>query len=253
MTTRSRRSFIKRSLAGVAAAGLASSAPAAGAQTAASSGRVAGANRRVRRGLVGCGGRGRGALRDMLRNGAQLVALCDVDDAQAAKAKEFASREFSQTPDLVTRDFRRVLERPDIDAVVVATPDHWHALVTTLACEAGKDVYVEKPLSLSIGEGRVMVDVARRTNRVVQMGTQQRSAPHFADAVEYVRSGKLGKIRLVKAWAYLDWKGKTPEVPDSDPPPSVDYDMWLGPAKKRPFNRNRFISLFVGTGSTREG
>ena len=240
MTTRSRRSFIKRSLAGVAGAGLASSSPAASAQTAASSGRVAGANRRVRIGLVGCGGMGTGDLRDMLRNGAQLVALCDVDDAQTAKAKEFASREFSQTPDLMTRDFRRVLERSDIDAVLVATPDHWHALVTVMACQAGKDVYVEKPLSLSIGEGRVMVDVARRTNRVVQMGTQQRSAPHFTDAVDYVRSGKLGKIRLVKTWAYQDWMGNIPRVPDSDPPAGVDYDLWLGPAPKRPFNKNRF-------------
>ena len=240
MTTRSRRSFIKRSLAGVAGAGLASTSPAAGAQTAASSGRVAGANRRVRIGLVGCGGMGTADLRDMLRSGAQLIALCDVDDAQAAKAKEFAGREFSQTPDLVTRDFRRVLERSDIDAVVVATPDHWHALVTVMACEAGKDVYVEKPLSLSIGEGRVMVDVARRTNRVVQMGTQQRSAPHFTDAVEYVRSGKLGKIRLVKTWAYQDWMGNIPRVPDGEPPAGVDYDLWLGPAPKRPFNKNRF-------------
>jgi predicted dehydrogenase len=240
MTTRSRRSFIKRSLAGVAGAGLASSSPAAAMQSAASSGRVAGANRRVRIGLVGCGGMGTADLRDMLRNGAQLVALCDVDDAQAAKAKDFASREFSQTPDLVTRDFRRVIERPDIDAVVVATPDHWHALVTVMACEAGKDVYVEKPLSLSIGEGRVMVDVARRTNRVVQMGTQQRSAPHFSDAVDYVRSGKLGKIRVVKTWAYQDWMGNIPRVPDSDPPAGVDYDQWLGPAPKRPFNKNRF-------------
>jgi predicted dehydrogenase len=194
----------------------------------------------VRIGLVGCGGMGTADLRDMLRNGAQLIALCDVDDAQTAKAKEFASREFSQTPDLVTRDFRRLLERSDIDAVVVATPDHWHALVTLMACEAGKDVYVEKPLSLSIGEGRVMVDVARRTNRVVQMGTQQRSAPHFADAVDYVRSGKLGKIRLVKTWAYQDWMGNIPRVPDSDPPAGVDYDQWLGPAPRRPFNKNRF-------------
>jgi predicted dehydrogenase len=240
MTTRSRRSFIKGSLAGVAGAGLASSSAAAGTQAAASNGRVAGANRRVRIGLVGCGGMGTADLRDMLRNGVQLIALCDVDDAQAAKAKEFASREFSQTPDLVTRDFRRVLERSDIDAVVVATPDHWHALVTVMACEAGKDVYVEKPLSLSIGEGRVMVDVARRTNRVVQMGTQQRSAPHFTDAVDYVRSGKLGTIRLVKTWAYQDWMGNIPRVPDSDPPAGVDYDQWLGPAPKRPFNKNRF-------------
>ena len=240
MTTRSRRSFLKRSLAGVAGAGLATSTPSAGAQSAASSGRVAGANRRVRIGLVGCGGMGTADLRDMLRNGAQLIALCDVDDAQTAKAKEFASREFSQTPDLVTRDFRRVLERSDIDAIVVATPDHWHALVTVMACEAGKDVYVEKPLSLSIGEGRVMVDVARRTNRVVQMGTQQRSAPHFTDAVDYVRGGKLGTIRLVKTWAYQDWMGNIPRVPDGDPPAGVDYDLWLGPAPKRPFNKNRF-------------
>jgi predicted dehydrogenase len=109
-----------------------------------------------------------------------------------------------------------------------------------MACEAGKDVYVEKPLSLSIGEGRVMVDVARRTNRVVQMGTQQRSAPHFTDAVDYVRSGKLGTIRLVKTWAYQDWMGNIPRVPDSDPPAGVDYDFWLGPAPKRPFNKNRF-------------
>jgi predicted dehydrogenase len=240
MSSRSRRSFIKRSLAGVAGAGLVSSSPAAGAQSAASSGQVAGSNRRVRIGLVGCGGMGTADLRDMLRNGAQLVALCDVDDAQAATAKDFASREFSQTPDLVTRDFRRVLDRTDIDAVVVATPDHWHALVTVAACNAGKDVYVEKPLSLSIGEGRVMVDVARRKNRVVQMGTQQRSAPHFTDAVEYVKSGKLGKIRVVKTWAYQDWMGNIPRVPDSDPPAGVDYDLWLGPAPKRPFNKNRF-------------
>jgi predicted dehydrogenase len=240
MTRRSRRGFLKGSLVGIAGASLASHASLARAQSAASGDRVSGANRRVRIGVVGCGGMGTADLRDMLRNGCQLVALCDVDDAQAAKAREFANREFSQTPDLVTRDFRRVLERSDIDAIVVATPDHWHALVTIAACEAGKDVYVEKPLSLSIGEGRVMVDVARRANRVVQMGTQQRSAPHYNDAVEYVRSGKLGKIRLVKTWAYQDWMGNIPRVPDSDPPPGVDYDFWLGPAPKRPFNKNRF-------------
>jgi predicted dehydrogenase len=93
---------------------------------------------------------------------------------------------------------------------------------------------------LTIAEGRVMVDVARRTNRVVQMGTQQRSATHYAEAVDYVKSGKLGKIRLVKTWAYQDWMGNIPVVPDSEPPASVDYDFWLGPAPKRPFNKNRF-------------
>jgi predicted dehydrogenase len=221
---------------GAAAAGLASNA----VTTAASQDRVAGANKRVRVALVGCGGMGQSNLRAALRLGAQAVALCDVDDEQVAKTKAWVAKDFSQTPELETRDFRKVLERKDVDAVLIGTPDHWHALPTIMACEAGKDVYVEKPLSLTIAEGRAMVDVARRTNRVVQMGTQQRSAPHFAEAVEYVKSGALGKIRLVKCWAYQDWMGNIPPVPDAEPPSTVDYDMWLGPAPKRPFNRNRF-------------
>ena len=168
------------------------------------------------------------------------MALCDVDDTQSARVKELVGRDFSQTPELVTRDLRRVLDRRDIDAVIVATPDHWHALATVMACEAGKDVYVEKLLSLTIGEGRVMVDVARKHNRVVQMGTQQRSAPHYADAVDYVKSGALGTIRLVKTWAYQDWMGNIPVKPDGPPPSTVNYDLWLGPAPLRPFNPNRF-------------
>jgi len=233
MTARSRRSFLKTTAGALSVAGVT-------ARTARSQDNVAGANRRVRVGLIGCGGMGTGDLRDMLRSGAQCVALCDVDDAQSAKIRELVGRDFSQAPDLVTRDFRRVLDRADIDAVIVATPDHWHALPTVMACEAGKDVYVEKPLSLTIGEGRVMVDVARRQKRVVQMGTQQRSAQHYADAVEYVKSGNLGTIRVVKAWAYQDWMGNVPKEPDSEPPSTVDYDLWLGPAPKRPFNKNRF-------------
>jgi predicted dehydrogenase len=240
MTSRSRRRFLKTSLAGAAGAGFASPGRALGSSTAASQNKVAGANDRVRVALIGCGGMGTANLRDFLKLGTQVVALCDVDDAQSAKARAFVAKDFNQTPALVTRDFRQVLERKDIDAVIVGTPDHWHALPTVMACEAGKDVYVEKPLSLTIGEGRVMVDVARRTKRVVQMGTQQRSAQHYADAVAYVRSGQLGKIRLVKTWAYQDWMGNIPVVPDSDPPAGVDYDMWLGPAPKRPFNKNRF-------------
>jgi predicted dehydrogenase len=239
MTGRSRRSFLKTTV-GAISVGATIIPKRASARTARSQDRVAGANRRVRVGLIGCGGMGTGDLRDMLRSGAQCVALCDVDDAQSAKVRDLVGRDFSQTTDLVTRDFRHVLDRADLDAVIVATPDHWHALPTVMACEAGKDVYVEKPLSLTIGEGRVMVDVARRQKRVVQMGTQQRSAQHYADAVEYVKSGKLGTIRVVKAWAYQDWMGNVPKVPDSDPPSTVDYDLWLGPAPKRPFNKNRF-------------
>ena len=238
MPRRSRRDFLKTSVTGVAGTGLLASAAApASAQ---SQDRVAGANRRIRVGLIGCGGMGTTDLRDFLKLGAQAVALCDVDDEQTAKAKAAVAKDFNQTPELVTRDFRQVLDRKDIDAVIVGTPDHWHALPTIMACESGKDVYVEKPLSLTIGEGRVMVDVARRTNRVVQMGTQQRSAPHYADAVAYVKTGALGKIRLVKTWAYQDWMGNIPVEPDGDPPAGVDYDMWLGPAPKRPFNKNRF-------------
>ena len=239
MTTRTRRRFIRDGAAAAAGTAL---APAVLNRTvsAASQDRVAGANRRVRVGLVGCGGMGSGDLRAMLRLGAQCVALCDVDDAQSAAVRDRIGKDLNQTPDLVTRDFRRVLERQDIDAVIVATPDHWHALPTVMACQAGKDVYVEKPLALTIGEGRVMVNAARKHGRVVQMGTQQRSATHFRDAVEYVKGGALGKIRLVKTWAYQDWMGNIPVVPDSAPPAGVDYDMWLGPAPKRPFNKNRF-------------
>src|SRR5262249_61221804 len=112
---------------------------------------------------------------------------------------------------------------------ISGTPDHWHARPTVMACQAGKDVYVEKPLALTIGEGRVMVNVARRYDRVVQMGTQQRSSNHFRDAIEYVKSGALGKIRVVKAWAYQDWMGNIPPRPGSPPPGTGDYGMWLGP------------------------
>jgi predicted dehydrogenase len=210
MSRRTRRSFMQNTVAGLAGAASVAVPRSISAQ---SQSRVNGANRRVRVALIGCGGMGTNDLRQSLRLGAQVVALCDVDDAQSAKAKEQVGRDFSQTPDLLTRDFRRVLDRSDVDAVIVGTPDHWHALTTVMACQAGKDVYVEKPLSLSIGEGRVMVDVARKHNRVVQMGTQQRSAPHYAEAVDYVKSGALGTIRLVKTWAYQDWMGIFPCSP----------------------------------------
>ena len=193
----------------------------------------------VRLGVIGCGGMGRSNLRDFVKvPGVQCVALCDVDDAQVAKtqAEVLDVDTVRQKPESITRDFRKVLDRKDIDAVIVATPDHWHALPTILACHAGKDVYVEKPLSVSIGEGRAMVNAARKHNRVVQMGTQQRSATHYGDAVDYVKSGKLGRIRVVRTWAYLDWKGETPVVADGLPPQGVDYDLWLGPAPARPFN-----------------
>jgi predicted dehydrogenase len=231
MKRASRREFMKQSAGlGAVAAGLSTNPPSA-----------SGANDRIRVGLIGCGGMGQSDLRDFLKvDGIQCVALCDVDDSQCAETRAWVTRQNGQNPELITRDFRQVLDRKDIDAVIVATPDHWHALPTIMACQAGKDVYVEKPLALSIGEGRAMVKAARKYNRIVQMGTQQRSAPHYSEAVEYVKSGKLGKIRLVRAWAYQGWMGNIAAVPDNEPPQGVDYDMWLGPAPKRPFNKNRF-------------
>ena len=234
-----RRTFLKHAAAGVAGGAIAASGRA-GAQSAASQDRVAGANGRIRVALIGCGGQGTSDLRNALRLGAQCVALCDVDDEQVGKAAERIDKDFNQVPDRAGRDFRRVLDRNDVDAVIVGTPDHWHALPTIMACQAGKDVYVEKPLALTIGEGRVMVNAARRHDRVVQMGTQQRSSTHFQNAVEFLKTGALGKIRVVKAWAYQDWMGNIARVPDAEPPAGVDYDMWLGPAPKRPFNKNRF-------------
>src|SRR5260221_5791346 len=232
----SRRKFLRDSLGATGAALAGASASAASAA------RVEGANARIRIGLIGCGGMGRSDLRDFVKvKNLECVALCDVDDAQVAKAQTeiLDAESVRQKAELTTRDFRRVLDRQDIDAVIVATPDHWHALPTILACQAGKDVYVEKPLSVCIAEGRAMVGAARKNGRVVQMGTHQRSATHYTDAVEYVKSGKLGRIRLVRNWAYLDWKGETPVVADGPAPEGVDYDMWLGPAAARPFNKNR--------------
>ena len=241
MKTTNRRKFLKESIAaGSAAAGLSLLNPTP-TQAQNATGNILGANDRIRVALIGCGGQGSGDLRTMLRiKNIECVALCDVDDAQTAKTLKAVGDQYSQQPALVTRDFRKVLEQKDLDAVIIGTPDHWHALPTVMACQAGKDVYVEKPLSISIGEGRVMVDAARKYNRVVQMGTQQRSAAHYRDAIDYVKSGKLGKIRLVRAWAYQNWMGDVPVIPDSEPPSSVDYDFWLGPAPKRPFNKNRF-------------
>ena len=204
MKKQNRRGFLTRSAALTGGAALAAGRSA----SALSSARTAGANDRIRLGVIGCGGRGRGDLRRFLEiDGIQCAAICDVDHSQMDRTQSEILDPAGQKAEFRTRDFRRLLDRQDLDAVLIATPDHWHAIPTVMACESGKDVYVEKPLSLTIGEGRVMVDAARKHGRVVQMGTQQRSAPHYTEAVDYVKSGKLGKIRLVRAWAYLDWKG----------------------------------------------
>jgi len=228
----SRRDFNKT--AAMAAAGLALSA-GAGVRS------VLGANERVGIGLIGAGGMGQADLRDFLRT--EQVDCVAIADPYQPHLDEAATMTFGKAK--TYKDFRRVLEHKDIDAVIVATPDHWHAIPMIAACEAGKDVYQEKPLSHTLFEGRKMVEAAKTHNRVVQVGTQQRSGEHFQKAVELVRSGKLGKVTLAETWMYGN---QYPEgignPPDSDPPPWFDWDWWLGPAPKRPYNLNRGIYNF---------
>jgi predicted dehydrogenase len=209
--------------------------------TAASAARILGANDRVRIGLIGCGGRGRYVSR-MMREApnTMFAAVCDVHQASAEAAREWAGpRAAAYT------DFRKLLSSNDIDAVLVATPDHWHAPVTVLACEAGKDVYVEKPISHNVAEGRSMVNAARQYKRIVFSGTQQRSASHFPEIARIIQSGELGGVHLVRVWNYSnmlpDGIGR---APDSDPPTGLDWDMYLGPAPKVPYNQKRFKSTF---------
>ncbi len=170
--------------------------------------------------------------------GANVAVVCDVDESVLPAAVKTVEQAQGTTP-RTERDFRRLLDNPDIDAVVIATPDHWHAVMTILACQAGKDVYVETPVSHTVQEGERMLAAARRDDRVVQSGLQQRSGSHFQSAIDYVRSGKLGRVRLAKAWT-AHMRKSIGHKADCITPQGVDYDLWLGPAEKRSFNPNRF-------------
>src|SRR5215831_18616294 len=206
-----------------------------------SAGKVLGARDRVNVALIGCGGRGQSDA-ELLSHMAEvkIVAVCDVYQPNAAAAQARAGAGCGSYS-----DFRKLLERKDIDAVLVATPDHWHAAVTVLACQGGKDVYVEKPLAHNIREGRKMVEAARRYNRVVQTGTQQRSAPHIQQAAEIVRSGQIGPVHFVRAWNYLNMSPDgIGQAADSTPPAGLDWDFYLGPAPAVPFNRNGFLASY---------
>ena len=195
---------------------------------------------RVRVGVIGCNGMGNADIRSMLKVAeVECAALCDVDES-VLETRADEIEELTGTRPATVADFRRLLDDPDIDAVIIGTPDHWHCLMMVMACQAGKDVYVEKPLANSIGECGLMVAAAERYGTVVQVGQWQRSGGHWTEAAEHVQSGAIGRIRLVKAWAYQGWMKAIPVRPDEDPPGGVDYDMWLGPAPARPFNPNRF-------------
>jgi predicted dehydrogenase len=194
----------------------------------------------VRIGVVGVNGMGFTDLQSILKiPEVECGALCDVDASVLNRRADEVERATSRKPTLYS-DFRNLLEDPDIDAVIIGTPDHWHCLMMVMACEVGKDVYVEKPLANTIGECDLMVAAAERYDTVVQAGQWQRSGSHWSDAAAYAQSGEIGRIRLVKAWAYQGWMGAIQTLPDEPVPEGVDYDMWLGPAPARPFNPNRF-------------
>ena len=202
------------------------------------------ANEKVVVGLVGCLGMGFNNLKTFLAQpNVECGALCDVDrnvlEERAAEVEKIQGKK-----PVLYDDYRKLLENKDIDVVINATPDHWHALIAIHAMEAGKDLYTEKPLANSIEECNLMVKAQKRYNRVVQVGQWQRSDPHWKAAVNYLHEGKIGRIRSVRSWSYVGWKGSIPVVPDSEVPAGVDYDFWLGPAPKRPFNKNRFHFTF---------
>lgn len=240
-----RRRFVERSLASVGAAGAARAAAVPLGALAAARSSILGANDRIRFALIGCGGQG---YRDLVTffkasKNIECPLICDVDDGQFKRIIDALAEHGGKAPETV-KDWRQVVDRKDIDAILLATPDHWHPLPLIEAVRRGKDLYCEKPLANSIGEGKRMLDFARKYDRVVQVGTQWRASKHFGEAVEFVQSGQLGKIRLVRCWAALAWFPSIGKVEDSPAPPGVDYDMWLGPAPKRPFNRARFHFTF---------
>jgi predicted dehydrogenase len=196
-------------------------------------------NERIRVAVMGVHGRGRDLMRGFARlTDAEVVYLIDPDENVVPRAlKELAP--IQKTQPKVEKDVRRVLDDPTVTALAVAAPDHWHALATVWACQAGKHVYCEKPVSHDLIEGRRMVEAARKYKRVVQVGTQRRSAAHFQNAAEFIRSGKLGKVPMAKTWI----GGARPSIghkADAPVPAGVDYDLWTGPAPLRPFNPNRF-------------
>lgn len=225
----------------------ASAAAAAGLSTIASSPLLAATGRKhvpasdtLNIALIGCKNMGFGDLQNAIKQpGVTCTALCDVDsnvlDQRAAdvlKLQGKAPKKYA--------DYRELLEDKDVDAVIIGTPDHWHCLPFVAACQAGKDIYVEKPLANSIAECDIMVQAARKYNRVVQVGMQQRSGPLFKKAVDIIQNGGIGQLRKVNVWGNFNYGIGDVKAPDSEVPAGIDYNTWLGPAPLKPFNKTRF-------------
>ena len=211
--------------------------------TATQASRVYGANDRVRIGLIGTANRGGQLMTAFLTHAdMEIVALSDVRKSHMEKANERLGGKAA-----MYGDFRKLLEQKDIDAVLVATPDHWHAIMTIDACNAGKDVYCEKPTSATVFEGRRMVEAARRNQRVVTVGLHRRSSPHYAQMAELVQAGKIGKVTAMRMYhrsnMYPNGIGKAPV---SEPPADLDWNLWLGPRPERPIRRTSSRTSFAG-------
>ena len=198
--------------------------------------RMLGANDRVVAGVLGYGEMGTENMESFMKHpGVEIGAVCDVYQPRLEKGIQDAGGKAK-----AYHDFRQLLDDKDIDVVIIATPDNWHALQMVMACQAGKDVYVEKPISTTLAEAKLMVEAAGKYNRITQVGTWQRSGLHFQKAVELVQDGIIGPVRFVRTWNYRNFMPDGfGNPPDSDPLTGLDWDMWLGPAPQRPFNRNR--------------
>ena len=228
----SRRAFLEQLGAGLAA-------PYVLTRGALGAGAKAPASDRIVTGHIGVGGMGGGHVGWFLgQRDCRIDAICDVDAQRAASKLKRVHKHYKNTLAKSYGDFRKVLDRKDIDVISCATPDHWHALVTCTAFQAGKDVYSEKPLAHNYAEAKAMLDLGKRYGRVFQLGTQIHAGDNYHRVVELVRSGELGKIHTVRVWK-SGGTGVFPKTPDQKPPKHLDYDMWLGPAPYRPYNSKR--------------
>jgi len=212
-------------------------AAAASAAVSANSSLAAGEAERLVVGVVGCGGMGMNHLRLLAaRKDVHVACVCEPDAHRLAAAVKVVESSGQKTPK-AGKDLREVLDEKSVEAVWIATPDHWHAPATILACEAGKHVYVEKPCSHNIREGRLMLEAARKHNRIVQLGTQSRSTPHVRRAIQLLEDGVIGKVMVAKAWN-SQLRGNLGHRKPTDPPSHLDYDLWVGPAPMRPYQSN---------------
>jgi predicted dehydrogenase len=230
----SRRNFLKKSTVAASGVGVSAIIPSK-----VWSSKVAPSDK-VNIALIGCRNMGFGILKHHMNTKTiNCIALCDVDEnVLRDKSKEIIDK-YGQKPNLYS-DYRKVLERQDLDAVIIGTPDHWHCLIMVEACQAGKDVYVEKPMANTIGECNIMVEAAKKYKRVVQVGQQQRDNRIFKDIMKLIKSGEIGALRKVNIWANFNYGLGTAFAKDEPAPEGVDYNFWLGPAPQRPFNKARF-------------